>query len=69
MRPADTVNYGKQLLGIADEGASGRLVPAFPEKKREWVGGDKPVLESTITVDEQTDILRAAGWWYVYWSE
>jgi hypothetical protein len=69
MRPADAVSYGKQLLAIAGRAARGEIIPPFPQKKNVWVGGDKPIQESDVTVEEQIGILRAAGAWYVYWGE
>jgi hypothetical protein len=69
MRPADAVAYGKQLLAIADQAAEGKITPAFPQKKNEGVGSEKPIRKFTVAVEEQIDILRAAGAWYVYWGE
>jgi hypothetical protein len=67
MRPADAVKYGNELLAIADRAASGQLRPAFEQKRNVWTEGG--FREATIPVDEQMDILRAAGRWYIYWGE
>jgi hypothetical protein len=69
MAPEAAVTYGKQLLAIADAAERGERSQAFPQTKNVWRGSGMPVEVVAITVEEQVEILRSGGRWYMYWGE
>lgn len=69
MWPPEAVAYGEALLAAADR-AEGRTSP-IAIRGLLWlltkVGLNKP--KSPASLEEQLDIVRAAGRWYVFWGE
>jgi hypothetical protein len=67
MRPEEAADYGKQLLDAAERAAAAGPPPAKPPAKSWW--GGKPKAEARgPSFEEQLEILRAAGRWYVFWG-
>jgi hypothetical protein len=70
MWPAEAVAYGEALLAAADR-AEGRNAPIALKGLR-WLL-DKAGLNKTkspdMTLEQQLDIVRAAGRWYAFWGE
>jgi len=75
--PEDAMRYGHALLAAADRAeADGPPPPRPPKpelKKRGFLAGllgKQPVAEPEPEAwDEQLNIVRAAGRWYVFWGE
>ena len=70
MWPAEAVAYGEALLAAADR-AEGRTEPVAIKGVR-WLlnkAGANKTKSSDTTLEQQLDIVRAAGRWYVFWGE
>lgn len=65
MRPEDAVAYGNTLLEAAERAAASGPPSAEAPARRWWQRKRK---ESQVSFDEQIQILRAAGRWYVFWG-
>jgi hypothetical protein len=75
--PEDAISYGKRLLAMADAAEAAGPPPAKPAKpeppKRglfaRLFGGKKEPEPEPMAWEEQLDIARTAGRWYVFWGE
>ena len=63
--PEEAVTYGKTLLAAAADARDGKTLP--PRKRsmlRALFGSPPPAL----ALDEQLDVVEAAGRWFVFWG-
>lgn len=67
MRPDEAVDYGEQLLAAADRAAAAGPPPPKPPKKSWWSGKPKAAAPG-MSFEEQLEILRSAGRWYIFWG-
>ena len=78
MRPAEAAAYGRKLLDVADRAERGEIMPPpLAEARRGWLRrllgflslARKQPAPEPAPLEDQLDILRSAGRWYVYWGE
>jgi hypothetical protein len=65
--PEDAVVCGKELLAAADAAESSTGVPKRRSNLFTRLGLAKE--KQAVSVTEQLDIVRAAGKWFIFWSE
>lgn len=69
--PEEAVRYGRALLAAAAEASGAGTRPTPPEDRpgllaRFGLGKKKP---PSLPLEEQIDIVRSAGKWFIFWGE
>ena len=66
--PEEAISYGRSLLDAAED-AESRSEPSSPQLAIFSMFAPKKRDPSPIPVEEQLDIVRSAGRWFIFWGE
>jgi len=69
--PEQAVAYGRALLALAESSEASSMPPKLPTAKRGLLSRFLPATPQveSFPFDEQLEIVRAAGKWFVFWGE